>query len=236
MNKKRLLYYEAFIAIILSFIGGIFDVYCLFNFNIYAMLHTGNIIKLVTNLIDGDIAMFLATLFIVLAFAVGIFLANVYEHHRKDKSNKGLLIISMAILLCAAVVPNDSAPGVLSPLKMVASVLLGFEGAFLVHSFIRFGNYPFSATTMTADINRFVTGIYKRITTKDKKQNYGILVYLLIIAFFILGVGIGYVYLRLLPTFGEGFMKLYGYNLLLLLPLFCMIVLLTVPEPKSDES
>ncbi len=102
MDKKRLLYYEAFIAIILSFIGGIFDVYCLFNFNIYAMLHTGNVIKLVTSLIDGDYTVFLATLSIVLAFAVGIYLANVYGHHRKDKSNKGLLFISILLLLAAA--------------------------------------------------------------------------------------------------------------------------------------
>jgi len=234
MDKKRLLRYEAFVAVVLSFIGGIFDVYCLFNFNIYAMLHTGNIIKLVTNLIDGEYAMFLATLLIVLAFAVGIYLANVYEHRRKEKSNKGALVISMLLLLAAAAVPNDTAPGVLSPLKMLASVLLGLEGAFLVHSFIRFGNYSFSATTMTADINRFVTGIYNRISTKDKKHNYSILVYLLIFAFFILGVGMGYAYLSLLPTFSGGFMKLYGYNMLLLLPMLCMVVLLIVPEPKVD--
>jgi len=234
MDKKRLLRYESFVAIVLSFIGGIFDVYCLFNFNIYAMLHTGNIIKLVTNLIDGEYAMFLATLLIVLAFAVGIYLANVYEHRRKEKGNRGMLIISMLLLLAAAAVPNDTAPGVLSPLKLLASVLLGLEGAFLVHSFIRFGDYSFSATTMTADINRFVTGIYHRISTRDKKHNYGILVYLLIFAFFILGVGMGYIYLRLLPTFGGGFMKLYGYNLLLMLPMLCMVVLLIVPEPKAD--
>ena len=229
-----LLRYEATVAIVLSFIGGIFDVYCLFNFNIYAMLHTGNIIKLVTNLIDGEYAMFLATFLIVLAFAVGIYLANVYEHRRKEKGNKSLLIISMLLLLAAAAVPNDTAPGVLSPLKLLASVLLGLEGAFLVHSFIRFGDYSFSATTMTADINRFVTGIYNRISTRDKKHNYGILAYLFIIFFFILGVGLGYGYLRRLPTYSEGFMKLYGYNLLLLLPMLCMVVLLIVPEPKAD--
>ena len=32
MNKKSRLHYEAFVAVILSFIGGILDVYCLFNF------------------------------------------------------------------------------------------------------------------------------------------------------------------------------------------------------------
>ena len=234
MDKNRLLRYEAFVAIVLSFIGGIFDVYCLFNFNIYAMLHTGNIIKLVTNLIDGEYAMFLATFLIVLAFAVGIYLANAYEHRRKEKGNKSLLIISMLLLLAAAAVPNDTAPGVLSPLKMLASVLLGLEGAFLVHSFIRFGDYSFSATTMTSDINRFVTGIYRRISTRDKKHNYGILAYLFIIVFFILGVGLGYGYLRRLPTYSGGFMRLYGYNLLLLLPMLCMVVLLIVPEPKAD--
>ena len=141
MNIKHPLFYEAFVAVVLSFIGGVFDVYCLFNFNIYAMLHTGNVIKLVVNLIDGDFMMFLATLLIVLAFAVGIYLANVYEHHRKDRSNKGLLVISILILVAAAVVPNDSPPGTLSPLKFLSAVLLGLEGAFLVHSFIKFGDY-----------------------------------------------------------------------------------------------
>ena len=84
MDKLRLFRYEAFVAVTLSFIGGIFDVYCLFNFNIYAMLHTGNIIKLVINLIDGEYAMFLITLLIVLAFAAGIYLANMYEHRKKS--------------------------------------------------------------------------------------------------------------------------------------------------------
>ena len=235
MNKTRRLRYEAFVAVVLSFIGGILDVYCLFNFNLYCMLHTGNIIKLVTYLLDGDITMFLATLLIIISFAVGIYLANICEHHIKDKSNRKLLIISMLLLLAAGAVPNDSAPGSLSALKMLSAGLFGFEGAFLVHSFIRFGDYSYSATTMTANINRLVTGIYRRVTTKDKKHDFSITVYLLIFAFFILGVAAGYAYLRFLPEFQTAFMSRYAYNLLLIVPLICMMILYILSAPKYKK-
>lgn len=235
MKTSPLFRYEAFVAIVLSFIGGLLDVYCLFQFNLYCMLHTGNLIKLETYLLDGDYPMFLATLLIILAFAAGIYLANLYEHHRKHTGNKGLLRISILILFAAAVIPNDSEPGVLSSLKMLSAVLFGLEGAFLLHSFIRFGDYSYSATTMTANINRLVTGIYSRITTKDKIYNYSIRVYLLIFAFFILGVGTGYAYLRFLPRFHTGFMRFYGYNLLLLLPITVMMILFILSDTKYKE-
>ena len=233
MDQKRRLEYEAAVAVSLSFIGGVLDVYCLFNYNVYAMLHTGNIIKLVTNLVDGDYWMFLDTLLVVGAFAVGIYLANVYEHHRRNGGQRGLLLISIALMVAAALIPNDCPPRELSVLKMAAATIFGLEGAFLVHSFVRFGDYTYSATTMTANINRLVTNIYRRVTTKNKAHNYGITVYLFIFAFFMLGVGVGYCYLHFLPEFRTGFMSLYGYNLILLAPIACMFLLLAMTARRD---
>ena len=216
--------------VILSFVGGLLDVYCLFNFGVYAMLHTGNIIKLVTYLLDGNTVMFLDTLFVILAFAAGIYLANVFEDRRGAKNTGGLLRIAILLLAVSALLPNDTPPGELSVLKMIAASVFGFEGAFLVHSFIRFGSYAYSATTMTANINRLVTNIYRRVTTKSRLHSYAIRVYLMIFLCFMLGVGAGYAYLRFLPAFSGGFMGLYGYNLILLLPLACLLLLLRKAE------
>ena len=80
--RKRRLKPDAVIAVALSFVGGLLDVYCLFNFNVYATLHTGNIIKLMTHLLDGNFTAFLDTLFVLVAFAVGIYLTNIYENRR----------------------------------------------------------------------------------------------------------------------------------------------------------
>ena len=233
MDAKHRRNQEAVVAVVLSFIGGILDVYCLFNYNVYAMLHTGNIIKLVKNLVDGNYLMFFDTLLVVATFAVGIFLANVYEHRHQSKGQRSLLLISIGILLAAALVPNDRPPGELSALKMVSAALFGLEGAFLVHSFIRFGDYAYSATTMTANINRLVTNIYRRIETKDPKHGFGIVIYFMIFVLFMLGVGVCYCYLHFLPEFSAGFLHLYGYNLILLTPVACMIFLLAMTVHKK---
>ncbi|MBQ9210670.1 MAG: DUF1275 domain-containing protein [Clostridia bacterium] len=221
--SKRGLKSDAIIAIVFSFVGGLLDVYCLFNFNVYATLHTGNLIKLMTHLVDGNLAAFLDTTFVIVAFAVGIFLTNMYENSRKKREERELFVISFVLLLLAALAPNDRAPGELSAWKRIAAFLLGLEGAFLIRSFIRFGEYSYSATTMTANINRLVTVIHKRVRENDRSQNYAILVYTMIFLSFLLGVACGYGYLHAVPVKESGWWHWYGYNLILLAPMACMI-------------
>ncbi len=168
--KNKLVDIEGITAVILSFIGGILDVYCLYNFGIYGMLHTGNVIKLITYLIDLDIGMFLATLFIILSFSIGIFLANLYSRFRKSKSASGLLLITIILLIFIICVPNDKEAGTLSYIKYLSAVLFGLEGAFILHSFVKFGDYSYSATTMTANISRFVSIYLKELSIRIKPK------------------------------------------------------------------
>ena len=237
MKEHKFLDFESITAIALSFIGGILDMYCLFNYNIYGMLHTGNFIKMVQYIIDGNIEMFLASFFIILSFAIGIFLANLFEKKSKHNTPKNLLIITIVLLICAMAIPNNHDAGKLSKMKFFGAIIFGFEGAFILHSFVKFGDYSYSATTMTANINRLVTNVYNRVSTKDKKYNFGIFVYLLIFAFFMLGVGVGYFFLKFLPTFETGFMSLYGYNLILIVPALCLlsILIMTIHSQKEQK-
>ena len=86
--KTQELKYDSIMAIILSFIGGILDIYCLVNFDLYATLHTGNMIKLATYFIDKDSFMFLTTTLILLSFGIGIYLANVIENRNKKENTR----------------------------------------------------------------------------------------------------------------------------------------------------
>ena len=226
MKEHKFLDFESITAIALSFIGGILDMYCLFNYNIYGMLHTGNFIKMVQYIIDGNIEMFLASFFIILSFAIGIFLANLFEKKSKHNTPKNLLIITIVLLICAMAIPNNHDAGKLSKMKFFGAIIFGFEGAFMLHSFVSFGSYSYSATTMTANINRFVTSLYERIVNKDKTKNYGVLTYLFIFIFFCLGVGISYSYMKYIKVYTTGFLSLYEYNLVLILPLICLVCIL----------
>ena len=136
--KKRRLKPDAVIAVTLSFVGGLLDVYCLYNFNVYATLHTGNMIKLITNLLDGNFAAFFDTLLVLFAFGAGIFLTNIYVSKRKRRNEGEMFLISFVLLLLAFVVPNDGVPGELSAWTRLSATLIGLEGAFLSHSFRRF--------------------------------------------------------------------------------------------------
>ena len=236
MKEHKFLDFESITAIALSFIGGILDMYCLFNYNIYGMLHTGNFIKMVQYIIDGNIEMFLASFFIILSFAIGIFLANLFEKKSKHNTPKNLLIITIVLLICAMAIPNNHDAGKLSKMKFFGAIIFGFEGAFMLHSFVSFGSYSYSATTMTANINRFVTSLYERIVNKDKTKNYGVLTYLFIFIFFCLGVGISYSYMKYIKVYTTGFLSLYEYNLVLILPLICLVCILiaTIKNNKKQ--
>lgn len=231
--KKKTFNTDAITAISLSFVGGLLDVYCLFNFNVYATLHTGNMIKLMTNLLDGNIPMFLDTLFVLIVFAVGIFLTNIYESKRETHDKRELFLISAVLILLSALAPSDSAPGTLSPWKLVAAALIGLEGAFLIHSFMRFDKYSYSATTMTANINRLMSVLHKRILEKDKSQDYAVVVYLLIFFSFLLGVTCGYGYLSKVPVPESGWLHLYAYNLILILPILSMLGLWGITKGEN---
>ncbi|MDY6367764.1 MAG: YoaK family protein [Clostridia bacterium] len=234
MEKTRLIDFDGAIAIILSFVGGILDVYCLFSYNVYATMHTGNVIKLAIGVIDGNLTLVLITLFMLLAFAIGLVFVNFYEK-RVKRGDKGLLILCIVFLIAATFVPHDTDPGTLSVVKMISAALFGFEGSFLIHSFIKFGKYSYSSTTMTANINKLITNVYDRATTKDKSKNYSIMIYTLIILFFLIGVGGGYAFLKFLPKIDDGFFALYEYNFLLIIPIICTSVVLWLTILKNKK-
>ncbi|MCR5457339.1 MAG: DUF1275 domain-containing protein [Clostridiales bacterium] len=236
MREKSFFNLESVTAIILSFVGGILDIYCLFNFDFYATMHTGNIIKMVENLIDGNIEDFIFTILFIVFFTVGLFIANSFEKKHNHKGVNGHLIICLVFFVFIFAIPNDNEPGVLSAFKLFSACICGFLGALLIHSFTHFGNYTYSSTAMTSNMNRAVSNVYDRVITKDRKFNYGIAIYGLIFLFFISGVMAGYAFMRLIPFPDTDFWNLYKYNFIILIPIICVSITYFINSKSQRKS
>ena len=81
---------------------------------------------------------------------------------------------------------------------------------------------------MTSNMNRAISNVYDRVTTKDKKYNYGIAIYGFIFFFFILGVSAGYAFFKFVPFPETSFWELYKYNFILLVPILCVAISLII--------
>ena len=222
--KRQLFNLESLVAILLSFVGGLLDIYCLYNYGLYGMLHTGNIIKLVVYIIDGDMTMILFSSIILISFIVGLFLVNFL----KRKSTYLLLYLEIIILAIIILIPNHLESELLSFNKISSVILFGFIGALMLHCFIYFGDYIYTSTMMTANLSRLVDNLYQRIVLKDKSKGYSVLTYFLIIIFFAIGVASGYLYLKYIPNLEKGFIAEYEYTLILFVPLIIFISLIFI--------
>lgn len=233
VSMERTKWWEGLEAVVLSFIGGMLDVYCLDNFNIYATMHTGNTIRLALNIADGNYSVIPEPLMIMIAFAIAIYVANVYESRRGKESLKGMLLIKAVLLIAAIFIPVDDNPMQFSFYDLLSAFVFGFIGAFIIHSFVKFNSNAYSATMMTANINRLMTTVFKRFSTKDKKHNYTILLYVLIILAFMLGVGFCHLYMKNAVSI-TGWNNHFSRNIVLLIPAVLMLVLVLSLHRKES--
>ena len=236
MKEKSFFNLESVTAIILSFVGGILDIYCLFNFDFYATMHTGNIIKMIENLLDGNIEDFIYTILFIVFFLIGLFIANSFEKKRNHIGVRGHILLCLLFFAIIVLIPNDKDPGKMSVFKLISACHCGFLGAILIHSFTKFGNYTYSSTAMTSNMNRAISNIYDRITTKEKKYNYGIAIYGFIFFMFISGVAAGYAFFKFVVFPDTAFWNLYKYNIILLVPILCVSVALIINSKKDTST
>ena len=87
MRRSRQMSESIELGIVLALAGGFMDAYSyMCRDEVFANAQTGNMLLLGINLSEGNWGMALRYLFPVLAFAVGIALADVVRVHAKDKS------------------------------------------------------------------------------------------------------------------------------------------------------
>lgn len=135
---------EAFItSVFLALSGGFQDAYTYFTRDgVFSNAQTGNVVLMSQHFMMGEWSEGLRYLFPLLAFGVGVFVAEriqgSFKYARKLHWRQSVLLCEMAILVFVGFLPEN--------LNMAATVLVSFSCAMQVQTFRKVGGYSYAST------------------------------------------------------------------------------------------
>ena len=180
---------EAFItSVFLALSGGFQDVYTYFTRDgVFSNAQTGNVVLMSQHFMMGEWSEGLRYLFPLLAFAVGVFVAEriqgSFKYARKLHWRQSVLLCEMAILVFVGFLPEN--------LNMAATVLVSFSCAMQVQTFRKVGGYSYASTMCIGNLRSGTAAFSLYLREKRPEQIRQALYYFGIILFFAVGAGIG---------------------------------------------
>ena len=188
MKRSRQISESIELGIILALSGGFMDAYSyMCRGEVFANAQTGNILLLGVNLSIGDFAEALQYFCPVLAFSVGIALANLIRHPLQYSSKihwRQITILTEAIiLLMVAFIPQQH--------NLLANSLISFACGIQVESFKKIKGTSIATTMCIGNLRSATQLLSDRIYLKDKSLMEKSLLYYGVIGIFTLGAVIG---------------------------------------------
>ena len=180
---------EAFItSVFLALSGGFQDEYTYFTRDgVFSNAQTGNVVLMSQHFMMGEWSEGLRYLFPLLAFAVGVFVAEriqgSFKYARKLHWRQSVLLCEMAILVFVGFLPEN--------LNMAATVLVSFSCAMQVQTFRKVGGYSYASTMCIGNLRSGTAAFSLYLREKRPEQIRQALYYFGIILFFAVGAGIG---------------------------------------------
>ena len=180
---------EAFItSVFLALSGGFQDAYTYFTRDeVFSNAQTGNVVLMSQHFMMGEWSEGLRYLFPLLAFAVGVFVAEriqgSFKYARKLHWRQSVLLCEMAILVFVGFLPEN--------LNMAATVLVSFSCAMQVQTFRKVGGYSYASTMCIGNLRSGTAAFSLYLREKRPEQIRQALYYFGIILFFAVGAGIG---------------------------------------------
>ena len=180
---------EAFVtSVFLALSGGFQDAYTYFTRDgVFSNAQTGNVVLMSQHFMMGEWSEGLRYLFPLLAFAVGVFVAEriqgSFKYARKLHWRQSVLLCEMAILVFVGFLPEN--------LNMAATVLVSFSCAMQVQTFRKVGGYSYASTMCIGNLRSGTEAFTGYLQTHDTEKLKKALYYFGIILFFGLGAGIG---------------------------------------------
>lgn len=177
------------IGAILAVVGGYLDAYTyLCRGNVFANAQTGNIVLFGIKLSHGDFQGAKYYVVPIIAFIIGILVAETVKHKFIDVSwihwRQITVVIEIITLFFVAFLP-------LGKMNVVANVLVSFACSLQVESFRKLKGNPYATTMCTGNLRSATEQMFLFIRSKDKYALMISLQYYGIIAFFIMGACIG---------------------------------------------
>ena len=180
---------ETFIlSAIISISGGFQDAYT-YNLrdNVFANAQTGNVILMSQHFMEGQWLTGLHYLMPILAFALGIILAEQIGHHFKNEKRihwrQIILLLEIIILSVVAFVPGTQ--------NVLANVLVSLACAMQVQSFRKVNGYPYASTMCIGNLRSGTESLSVYLRNREKGALIKALHYYGIIFIFAVGAGVG---------------------------------------------
>ena len=188
-NKTRQMSETFLMGTLLALTGGFLDAYTYISRGgVFANAQTGNIVLLGLNMASGQWSRVLYYLVPIIAFVLGIFLAESIRgkcmYNRKMHWRQLVLILEMLVLLFVAVLPQGK-------FDMIANVAVSFICAMQVESFRKVNGNAFATTMCTGNLRSGTERLYRFGRTGEVKELEKSLQYYEIILIFIIGAMAG---------------------------------------------
>ncbi len=181
---------EAFIlAAFLAFSGGFQDAYTyMLRDHVFSNAETGNIVLMFTHLMGGEFRLAASYLFPILAFALGVFLAEQVQHRykyaRRIHWRQAILLFEIAILFAVGFMP-------VGPMNILASSLVSFSCAMQVQSFRKVAGHSYASTMCIGNLRSGIAAVSAYMQDHKAQQMEQASYYFAVILIFGIGAGVG---------------------------------------------
>ena len=180
---------EAFVlSVVLAFSGGFQDAYTyIVRDSVFANAQTGNVVLMSTYLMDGRWTDALRYMLPLLAFIVGVFIAENIQHYFKKSRRlhwrQGVLIVEFLIMLLVGFLPQR--------VNLLANILVSLACAMQVQSFRTVGGNIYASTMCIGNLRSGTAALSAFVRRHSRADLQKVLYYFGVILSFALGAGIG---------------------------------------------
>lgn len=189
MEKNKIQMSESMmVGVLLAVAGGFLDAYTyITRGGVFANAQTGNMVLFGIHFAQGEWGKVLDYFIPILAFFLGIIIAEGIKGKYKEESRihwrQIVIAIECGVLCVVAFLPETR--------NMVANALVSFVCSLQVESFRKLKGSPYATTMCTGNLRSATENLYRYQETKDKEHLRKSGRYFLIIATFIVGAAIG---------------------------------------------
>ena len=175
-------------CIFLALSGGFQDAYTYFTRDgVFANAQTGNVVLMSTNFMTGKWEEGLKYLFPILAFALGVLVADLiqkkFKYFKKIHWRQGILLFEIIILFAVGFMPKS--------MDTVAAVIVSFSCAMQVQTFRKVNGHSYASTMCIGNLRSGTAALSVYLREKKPEQLEMSLYYFGVILFFAVGAGIG---------------------------------------------
>lgn len=226
---KHYKFYYYLFYIILSFIGGFYEVYSFFNHSFFAFMQTGNLISIIIDIVKLDFFDSILNLISLITFLISFTIIEIIKKKiiKNDSKMFKYGLISLIILNILIIITPKEINSNLLPFKLFEIIFLTTYGSILLSSFKLFNNVIFVPTMMTNNTRRMIENAVDYSISKNKNNLNAFLSYASIIISFIVGAFASMI-LHLYCPFDLFLIKdcylIDNTNIYSLIPLFLIII------------